>query len=158
MKNYNLNLLCEYNEVISINNIYLWWGFDLKNKHFWIKMLVLIIPFVSLGLVCTFRADIIRLGSRLPACPSYTYFHVYCPGCGNTRSVQHLLQGDIIGSLKFNPTPIFGIIIGILAYFEVILFVFNMYRRVIPRSRAFWSVVIIFFLLYFLIRNFVNIY
>ncbi len=34
------------------------------------------------------------------------HLHLYCLGCGGTRSVTALLQGDILQSLRLNPMPI----------------------------------------------------
>ena len=37
-----------------------------------------------------------------PICPSYTFFHIYCPGCGSTRAVYCLLHGDLTGFFRNN--------------------------------------------------------
>jgi len=120
--------------------------------------MVCLFPFIAVGLVYIFRAALYRLGTTFPACPSYTFFDIYCPGCGNTRSVQHFLKGDILGSLKYNIVPIFGMLIGSLAYIELISFVFGKHIKIIPRSRKFWIIIIIGFSLYFIIRNFVRVF
>ncbi|HEY5587300.1 MAG TPA: DUF2752 domain-containing protein [Ruminiclostridium sp.] len=130
----------------------------MKNKSLWIKVLVCVFPFVAIGLLCFFRDALYYLGNTFPACPSYTFFDIYCPGCGNTRSVQHLLKGDILGSLRFNIVPVFGIIIGALAYIELIAFVFGKHIRIIPRDRKFWIITISAFSLYFIIRNFLRLF
>ncbi len=39
----------------------------------------------------------------VPPCILYTYFGIYCPGCGGTRSLIYLLQGDIIRSFIAYP-------------------------------------------------------
>lgn len=130
----------------------------MKNKRFWLKILVCIIPLIPIILVYIFRTNISRLGNHLPACPSYTFFHIYCPGCGNTRSVQHLLEGDIIGSLKFNLSPVFGALIGLLAYLELASIIFGKHIRFVPRSRVLWSIIIVAFSAYFLVRNFVHVF
>lgn len=125
-------------------------------KKPWIKVLVCIFPFITVGFIYIFRNSISYLGTFFPACPSYTWFNIYCPGCGNTRSVQHLLKGDIAGSIKFNPVPLFGIIILILSYIELITVVFGRHIKIIPRSRGFWTCTAIIFSIYFIIRNFVR--
>ena len=37
-----------------------------------------------------------------PQCPFYRLTHLYCPGCGNTRALFCLLQGDIAGVFRNN--------------------------------------------------------
>ena len=127
----------------------------MKNKSLWIKILVCVFPFVAVDLIYIFRAALYFLGTTFPACPSYTFFNIYCPGCGNTRSVQHLLRGDIVGSIRYNIVPIFGISIAALAYIELISFIFGKHIKIIPRGRKFWIIAIVAFSLYFIIRNFV---
>lgn len=39
----------------------------------------------------------------LPGCVLYTYFGLYCPGCGGTRAVISLLHGHPLKSLWYHP-------------------------------------------------------
>lgn len=125
----------------------------MKKKFPLIKIIVCIFPFFTVGMVMTFKNLLYKLGTYLPACPIYQYFNVYCPGCGNTRSIQHLLTGNILDSLKFNITPVFCLIIGVLAYIELVFYVFGKNIKIIPRAKVFWVSIIILFLLYYIIRN-----
>ena len=128
----------------------------LTNNIKWKKVAVCIFPFVIIIIAYFLRNQIIYLGTLFPSCPSYTYLNVYCPGCGNTRSVQHLLIGDITGSIRFNPIPLLGIILGILAYFELITCVFGRHKKIFPRNRTFWWTLVIISSLYFVVRNFIR--
>lgn len=119
------------------------------------KFVVLVFPLLALSLIYIFRDNLIILGSNLPACPSRTYLDIYCPGCGNTRSVQHLLKGDILGALRFNPVPIIGIVIGIFAYIELITYIFGKHKKLLPRNRKVWIVFTFIMILYFIARNFI---
>ncbi len=127
-------------------------------KSAWLKFILIIFPFISVAFVYVFRHELYYLGTLLPGCPSYTYLHIYCPGCGNTRSVQHLLSGDIIGSLKYNPVPLLGITITMLAYVELLTGIFGWKLRIIPRSKSFWVIVLTIFTAYYVIRNFIRIF
>lgn len=131
----------------------------MKNKSLSIKIILCLFPFIAVALIYQFRDAFIKLGTLFPACPSYTFFDIYCPGCGNTRSVQHLLKGDILGSLKFNIVPILGILIATLAYLEVVISIFGKQDvKIIPRSRKFWIIISIIFSLYFIVRNLIHLF
>lgn len=41
-------------------------------------------------------------GGLYPACPFRVMTGWWCPGCGMTRAVHHLLRGDIVQALRFN--------------------------------------------------------
>lgn len=41
--------------------------------------------------------------SFYPQCPIDRYFHLRCPGCGTTRALAALLQGNIREALRLNP-------------------------------------------------------
>lgn len=125
-------------------------------KPLLVKILVCIFPFAALSLVYFLRYKLIYLGTTFPQCPSVTFFDIYCLGCGNTRSVQHLLIGDIAGSLRFNPVPLLGIIIAFLAYIELITYIFGKHKKILPRNRIVWVLFIIIMSIYFIVRNFIR--
>lgn len=52
-------------------------------------------------------------------CPLNYFFNIRCPGCGITRSIIAISQGQIILSLKYNPLG-FLLVIGFVLY--VVLF------------------------------------
>ncbi|PYG87566.1 uncharacterized protein DUF2752 [Ruminiclostridium sufflavum DSM 19573] len=130
----------------------------MHKKPFLMKLIVCVLPIFAAALVYIFKNYIYNLSTHFPACPIYNYFGIYCPGCGNTRSVQNLLNGDMLGSLKYNITPVFFIIVGAFAYLELIFYIFGLPARILPRNKRFWAVVIFIFLLYFIIRNFIPLY
>lgn len=44
---------------------------------------------------------------NIPECVIKTHYQVYCPGCGSTRALRFLLQGDFLQSFVSNPLVIF---------------------------------------------------
>lgn len=48
---------------------------------------------------------------QLPACIIYEKTGFYCPGCGGTRSVLALLQGDFLKSLWYHPVVLYTVIL-----------------------------------------------
>jgi hypothetical protein len=49
------------------------------------------------------------------------FFGIYCPGCGGTRAVEALLNGDIIASLQYHPIVLYSSFIYIFYMFGNIL-------------------------------------
>lgn len=47
-------------------------------------------------------------------CWIYEKFGIYCPGCGCTRALVNLFQGNIIKSLYYNPTVLYAVIVLII--------------------------------------------
>ena len=48
---------------------------------------------------------------QITQCLIYNKTGIYCPGCGCTRAFINMLQGNIIQSLKYNPTVIYSTIV-----------------------------------------------
>lgn len=44
-------------------------------------------------------------------CHLFEEVGLYCPGCGGTRAILSLLQGNIIQSIKYNPIIIYTILV-----------------------------------------------
>ena len=49
-------------------------------------------------------------GSIYPPCLFHETTGLYCPGCGSTRAVYHLVHGDIPGAFASNPFTCFLLI------------------------------------------------
>lgn len=128
----------------------------MKRRPLWQKIAIIVFPFAAIYLIYILRNWLIKLGTLFPGCPSYTYLHVYCPGCGNTRSVQHLLTGDLIDSVRYNPVPLIGLVLAALFYIEVITYVFGKHRKIVTRNQSFWWTFAILISLYFIVRNFIK--
>ena len=63
---------------------------DTASKTGWVVALLIIAAYVGFG------------GAIFPTCKFLEFTGLHCPGCGGTRSVRALLQGDVLGSLRMN--------------------------------------------------------
>lgn len=54
----------------------------------------------------------------LPPCGFYLATGYYCPGCGMTRALHSVLQGDIVRAIKFNAVLVLAL--PVLIYFYIL--------------------------------------
>lgn len=82
-------------------------------------------------------------------------WHLYCPACGGTRSLDYLFHGRILSSFLYNPLPVSALIF-FLSYFIPATYTFvikrngNIYYHFQKKLLIFLILLNIF---YFLIRN-----
>lgn len=88
-----------------------------------------------------------------PPCFSYTFFHINCPGCGTTRAVLALLDGNILLSLRQNITPIASILIAVWLYIEFLFRVFEKKPPFTLLKMKYLYLAIVFFIAYGILRN-----
>ncbi len=65
-------------------------------------------------LVCMIGIPVfLYYNSRLPGIPCLLLklFGIYCPGCGGTRALIHLLHGRVLQSLWYHPLVIYGVVV-----------------------------------------------
>ncbi|HLK58157.1 MAG TPA: DUF2752 domain-containing protein [Chthonomonadaceae bacterium] len=58
-----------------------------------------LVPAGILGLTCVLA----HTHTEGPPCLLRTIFHIPCPGCGMTRSLEALWRGDLITSIRYHP-------------------------------------------------------
>ena len=119
-----------------------------------LQIIYIFLPICLSAMVLGARDFIISLSYRFPVCPFYRYTGWYCPACGNTRSVQSLLRGDLLSALHYNIVPVILLILGLLLYGELGTFLFGTYKRLLPRKGLFWTIFGILMAMYFVGRNF----
>lgn len=56
-------------------------------------------------------------GGIVPRCPTNQWLGLYCPACGGTRAVMHLLHGDLAAALRHNPAVV--LLLPVAAYLFV---------------------------------------
>lgn len=89
------------------------------------KAIFVILPFLFFPAVYFLGKFLSQYTQYFPPCFTYTVFHFNCPGCGITRSVKALLNGDILLSLRQNILPVIGIILAVWLYIEFLFYVFD---------------------------------
>ena len=91
------------------------------------------------------------LGIRF--CPFFYFFHVPCPGCGLTRSIVLLLQGDFVGSFQYH---ILGIPLVIAFAILLILFFLGKGEMIISFGKRYAKVIFVFCFLLMLVVEWHN--
>lgn len=119
------------------------------------KFLVIAGPPV-LGLaIIIFKETLTKIILKLSSCPIYVTTGIYCPGCGNSRSLRALMHGHVLLSLRNNITiPILALLL-LLLYIEFVSSAFGKNIRLLPRKPAFWICFGVFMTVYYIIRNFI---
>lgn len=89
------------------------------------------------------------------ACAFFEKTHIYCPGCGGTRAFFALLRLDILTSLKYNPSVIFGV--AVFIYYDIRAFIAIKKDDIdyFSRNRYYLAIAFaVFAIVYFFVRNF----
>ncbi|MBE6826462.1 MAG: DUF2752 domain-containing protein [Ruminococcus sp.] len=92
---------------------------------------------------------------ELMYCPMYENMGILCPGCGGTRAALALLRGDILYSLRCNPSTLGLFIVIVLWYIELVAAKFGKKWKLFPRALWFWCIVLGALIIWAIVRNFV---
>lgn len=127
----------------------------MKNSVLIKRIGICALPFIAVPLLY-FSAKFILNYITLPPCIYYTTAHIYCPGCGFTRSLEALLRGDILLSLRQNLLLIICIILAALYYIIFLLKAFSVKinSKFLLTARILWAA-LIFTAVFTIIRNFI---
>ncbi len=126
---------------------------DLREYKAYQKVLVCMLPFASL-IILYFVSIFVLKYIKFPPCMFYVTTGFHCISCGATRSVEALVNGDILLSIRQNALVIIGIIYAILFYVELFCaVVLGKKVRTPAHNIKFFYVFIIFLVVYSVLRN-----
>lgn len=122
-----------------------------KSNFILITFFTFLVPFLAYGYIAASK----RYPVFFPPCGLKSFFHLYCPGCGGTRALEHLLHFHLVESLLCNPLVLF------MAFSLIYYWTKTLIELIRQRGDAFFSIHLGFlwaFLVimvgFFLIRNF----
>lgn len=124
----------------------------MKNNKKWCQILTIMLPCLGV-IVILLRNQIISLSEYFPPCFTYTYLHISCPACGNTRCVRSMLRGDFITALRYNMTPPLLMVLGLLLYVEMATYSFGTHKKILPRKEVPYFILMGLFFIYYILRN-----
>ncbi|MCM1529284.1 MAG: DUF2752 domain-containing protein [Alistipes sp.] len=119
------------------------------------KLIVLAAAPIAAVLGILFREEIVGFVKDSGTCLFHLATGYYCPGCGNTRSADALLHGNILLALRNNAVLPFLLLILLILYVELIFSVLGKPKKLLPRKAWFWWTIGGIFAVYLVVRNFV---
>ncbi len=122
----------------------------------WVRIVLLSLPLLFI-LGCIFLRDTAYgiADNLLPPCNTYVSLGVLCPGCGLTRCIMAVMDGDLLLALRSNAAVVFLFLCIGLFYAEIVLLSFGKDVRILPRKVWFWVTVGIIAAVYFVARNYI---
>ena len=118
------------------------------------RIIVIAAPFVAALVLWICAPLLIAFGKALPSCPINTLSGLYCPGCGMTRSIVALYDGDILLSLRSNITPYVAAALLIMLYAEWVAHAFGKQLKTIIHNGKIMAVIGAALLIWLTVRNF----
>ena len=120
------------------------------------KIAVVVLPFAAVTISLLIMKLYLSFISVIPIiCIFHLFTGYYCPGCGGSRCVRAILNGNLLQAFINNPAVILAIISFALMYVQLVLKTFFKPRKIIPDSKAFYIVLSGILILYYISRNFI---
>ena len=121
-------------------------------RHLFLFFLVNLLLLSTVIAYSEITAVLISRGESV--CSFYNTFHLYCPGCGGSRSLLSLVRFDFLSSLIFFPALIPSVIIFLYFDFSVLISIIK--QNLAPVKRFPIQIIIlipVIILLNFAVRN-----
>ena len=119
------------------------------------KVLVIVFPLIA-AVILYFSARFVSENIMLPPCLFYGVTGFYCPGCGETRAVNALLEGDILLALRQNVLIVILLLALVTLYIETVFkVVFEKRLKSLIINYKFLWIFLGFLLIYTVARNFI---
>lgn len=102
-----------------------------------------------------FSDRIMSLAPYLGGCMFHRLTGIWCPGCGNTRSIAAMFEFDFLLAFRNNAAPPFLALCLLCLYLELLADIFGRKIRILPRIPWIWYTVPALFMVYYVLRNFI---
>lgn len=117
------------------------------------NLVITLLPFIMIPVIVTGSYIYMQyLKIYIFPCPAWI-MGFFCPGCGGTRCISSLLQGDILSALKYNALVIIGLILLLLYWLENLISLFGKNIKIIPKNRSFLIAFSGIVIIYTILRN-----
>ena len=117
------------------------------------RIILLILPIIFSFVFYLVRYYSFLILELLPPCIFHEKTSLLCPGCGMTRSILALLQGNILICLKANILTTLLIAFCFFVYIELLAFSFGKKFLLLPRNPRFYWIGLSLLILYCILRN-----
>lgn len=107
--------------------------------------------YIFLIIVVILMAILLIHGKIAIACVFYEITGLYCPGCGITRSILSLIDGDIYQAFRYN--PIIFIDIPLIIITSIIDFIYKDNKKVKKVTNVIYIMLLIITLVFGVLRN-----
>jgi hypothetical protein len=85
-------------------------------------------------------------------CPFEAILHIWCSGCGGTRMINSIIEGNFYQAFRYNPLLFILLIIGII-YFIFMIIVYIKKKVIVLPSKYVWIFIISLLIIYMILRN-----
>jgi hypothetical protein len=123
------------------------------NKKLFIGIFLLLIPILIWFLLHIFRDDIIALSDNFSPCIFLEKYGILCPGCGNTRAVRAVLEGNFIEAFRYNITIPLVIALFLFYYIVFVLKYIGLTVKQFVKREIVVTLLIIVLIIYYFLRN-----
>lgn len=119
------------------------------------KIIIAVSAPIAVILLFVFRDFIMSLAPLLGGCTFHKMTGLWCPGCGNTRSVNAMLHGHFLLALRNNISLPFIASVLFCFYIELVFSIFGRNIKILTRKAWVWWTILALFGVYFIVRNFI---